>query len=160
MVDPYSKFYTVSTVLFHKYGESNVSDTNYMSHLSMFVPSNDTVKLANVKTGHAQGIGIILCFIPNCHIIYLVVPVYYCQGHPSNTISSGALKFYVGLQMITYEPLEHCDFVDPQGRSWRSPYHNKNNLDCFQIVIFKVNPQRNRNVVVPTACALSKQNIS
>ena len=23
---------------------------------------------------------------------------------------------------VTYKPLEHCDFVDPQGRSWISPY--------------------------------------
>ena len=34
--------------------------------------------------GHTQGIGIILFHFPNCFIIYPVVPVYYCPGHPSN----------------------------------------------------------------------------
>ena len=91
----------------------------------MFVPTKATVKLANGKTGHDQGIGIILCLFPNCSIIYPVVQVYYCTGHPYSTISSYALKFYVGFQKVTSEPLEHCDFVDPQGCSWRSPYHNQ-----------------------------------
>ena len=67
-----------------------------MSHFSMFVPTKTTVKLANGSTVHAQGIGIILCSFTNCLIIYLVGQVYYCPGQPSNTISSGALKFYVG----------------------------------------------------------------
>ena len=62
----------------------------------MFSLTKATLKLANGNTGHAQGIGIILCRFPNCSIIYPVGPVYYCPGHPSNTISSGALKFYIG----------------------------------------------------------------
>ena len=62
----------------------------YLSQPSLFV------KLANGNMGHAQKIGIILCCFPNCSIIYPVGPVYYCPGHPSNTISSGALKFYIG----------------------------------------------------------------
>ena len=70
----------------HKDGEANVAVTNCMSHFSMFVPTKDTVILANVKTGHAQGIGVVLCRFPNCSIIYLVGPVYYCPGHPSSTI--------------------------------------------------------------------------
>ena len=78
VVAPPTKFYTVSTVLFHKYGGANVSVKNCMSHFSMFVPTNATVKLANGITGHAQGIGIILCLFPNCSIIYPVGPVYYC----------------------------------------------------------------------------------
>ena len=82
---------------------------------------------------HDQGIGIILCIFPKCSIIYPVGLVYYFPGHPYNTISSGALKFYVGFQQVTFEPLEHCDFVDPQGHSWRSPWHTGNNLDCIQI---------------------------
>ena len=40
------------------------------------------------------------------------------------------------------------------------PWVTQNNLDYIQIEIFKVNPQRNRNIVVPTICGLSKQNIS
>ena len=59
----------------------------------MFVPTEATVKLDDGNTVHAQGIVIILCLFPNCSIIYTVGTVYYCPGHPSNTISSGDLKF-------------------------------------------------------------------
>ena len=83
-----------------------------MSHFSMFVPTKATMKMADENTGHAQAIGIILCRFPNCSIIYPAVTVYYCTGHPSNTISSGDLKFYVGFQTVTSEPIEHCDFFD------------------------------------------------
>ena len=96
MFAPTSKFYTVFTVLFHKYVGANVEVKNCMSHFSMFAPTKDTVKLSNGNTGHAQGIGTIFCRFHNCSIIYPVGPVYYFTGHPSNTISSGALKFYVG----------------------------------------------------------------
>ena len=82
MVAPPSKFYTVSTVLFHKDGGANVAVTNCMSHFSMFVTTKATVKLANGNTGHAQGIGIILRRFPNCLTIYPVGTVYYCPGHP------------------------------------------------------------------------------
>ena len=102
VVAPTSKFYTVSTVFFHKYGGVNVSFTKCMSHVSMFVPTKATVKLANGNTGHAQVIGIILCRFHNCSIIYTLGPVYYFSGHPSNTISSGDLKFYFGYQKVTY----------------------------------------------------------
>ena len=122
MLAPLSKLYTVSTVLLHKYLGVNVAVTNCMSQFYMFVPTNTNVKLANVNTVHAQVIGIMLFHFTNCSIIYLVGPVYYCPGHPSNTISSCALKFYFGFINITSEPLEHCDFFEPQGRSWRSPY--------------------------------------
>ena len=87
----------------------------------MFPPTKATVKLANGNTGHAQVIGIMLCCFHSCPSIYLVGPVYYCPCHPSNTISSGAIKIYVGFQKVTSEPLEHCDFVDPQGPNWGSP---------------------------------------
>ena len=100
VVAPPSKFYTVSTVLFHKYGGTNVSVTKFMSHYSMFVPTKATLKMDNLNTGHAQVIGVILCRFTNCSIIYPVVPVYYCPGHSSNTISSGALKFYIGLKRL------------------------------------------------------------
>ena len=61
MVSPTSKFYIVSTMLFHKYGGATVAATNCMSQFSMFVPTKDTVKLDNGNTGYTQGIGIILC---------------------------------------------------------------------------------------------------
>ena len=96
MVASSSKIYTVYTVLFHKYGGANAAVKNCMSHFSMFFPTKATVKLANGNTGHAQGIGIILCCFNNCSIIYPFVTVYYFPGHPYNTIPSGELKFYVG----------------------------------------------------------------
>ena len=89
----------------------NVAVTNCMSHFYMFVQTKSDVKLANANMGHAQVISIVLCNFTNCTIIYPVVTVYYCPGNPSNTISSGDLKFYLGFKKVTYEHLEHCDFV-------------------------------------------------
>ena len=40
VVDPNSKFYTVSTVLFNKYVGANVAVTNCMTYFSMFVPDS------------------------------------------------------------------------------------------------------------------------
>ena len=85
-------------------------------------------------------------------------PVYYFTGHPYNTISLGALKFYVGFQKVTSEHIEHYYSVDPQGCSWRSPNQTQNNLDFIQIEIIKFNPHRDSNIVVLTVCALSKNN--
>ena len=79
-----------------------------MSHFSMFFPTKANVKLANGNTRDAQGIGIIPCRFPNFSIIYPVGPVNYCPGDPPNTISSGALKCYVGFQKVTSQPIEHC----------------------------------------------------
>ena len=86
LVNPYSKIYTISTVLFHKYGEPNVLVTNCMSHFSMFVPTKATVKLSNGNTVHAQVIGIILCCFSNYLIIYIVGPGGYFTGHLSVNI--------------------------------------------------------------------------
>ena len=124
----------------------------------MFVSTKTNVKLANENTGHSQLIGIILCCFPNCSIIYPVGPFYYCLDNPSNTILSDALIFYVGSKKVTSEPIEHCDFVDPEGCHWRSPYQTQNNLEFLKIDILKVNTQRNSDIVVPTVCDLSKQN--
>ena len=88
----------------------------------MFAPTKATVKSANGNTGYSQSIGIILYPFPNCPITYTVGPVYYCPGHPYNTISSSVLKCYVSFKKVTSEPLENCDFVYPQVHSWRSPY--------------------------------------
>ena len=67
-----------------------------MLHFSMFFPTKATVKISNRNTGHAKGIGVILCRFPNYLIIYPAGSVYYFLGYPSNTLSSGALKFYIG----------------------------------------------------------------
>ena len=147
-------------MLFYKYGGANVAVINCISQFSMFVSTKATVKLDNGNTRHAQGIGIILCRFSNYSIIYPVVPVYYFTGHLSNTISSGALKFYAGFQKFTSELFEHCDFVDSQGSSWSLIYQIQNNLDYIKIEIVKVNPNRDRNIFFPTFCGLSKQNLS
>ena len=133
---------------------------NFMSHFYMFVTTKATVKLANENMGHAQGIGISLCCLPNCSIIYPVGSVYYFPGHPSNTISSGALNLYIGFKKVTSETLEHCYFVYPQDIYWRSPYQTRNNLDYLQLEIVKINTHRDTNIVVPTVCGLSKQTLS
>ena len=123
----------------------------------MFVPTKAPVKFANGKTEHDQRIVIILCRFSNCLIIYPVGPVYYCPGHSSKTISSGALKFYIGLKKVTSEPIEHCDFVDPQGCSWRSPYQTHNNIKYLQLEIVNINPHIENILVVPTVYGISKQ---
>ena len=117
MVAPSSKLYTVSTVLFHEKRGANVAVTNCMSNFYMFVSTKATVKMANGNMGYDQGIGIILYLFPNSSIIYPVGTVYNCLVHPSNTISLGTLKFYGGFRKVTSEPLNHFDFVDPQGHS-------------------------------------------
>ena len=122
MVAPISKICRFSTLLFRKDLISDSVVTNGISQFSMFVPTKATAKLDNGNTVHVQEIGIILCRFSNYTIIYPVGPVYYCSVHPSNTISSGDLKFYFVSQKVTSEPIEHCDYVDPQGRSWRSSY--------------------------------------
>ena len=118
----------------------NVAVTGFIPHFFIFFPTKSGVKLANRIMGYAQVIGIILCHFTSCPNIYPVVPVYYCPGNLSNNISSGDLKYYLGFQNITSEHLEHCNFVHPQGSSWRSPHHNGKTLDYLQIKMFKFNP--------------------
>ena len=62
-----------------------------------------------------------------------MVPVHYCPDHLCSTISSGALKLYAGFQNFKSESLYHCECIDPQGRSWRSPYQYQKNIDHLQI---------------------------
>ena len=140
LVPPSSICYTVSVLLFRKYLGENIGVTNCMSHFSMVVPTKADVKFTNGNMDNSQEIGILLCHFPNCTIIYTVLPVYYCPGHPSNTISLGELKFHLGFQNITSEHIEHCDFVDPQGSSWRSPYQTGKTLDYIQINFVTINP--------------------
>ena len=103
VVAPPLNIYTVYTVLFYKDGGENVAVKNCISQFSMFLPTKSTWILAIGNTGHAQGIGVISCHFTNCLIIYEVVPVYYCQGQPSNTRSSGDLKLYIGCKKVTSE---------------------------------------------------------
>ena len=98
---PSLKIHTVSTVFFHKDVGANVAVKNCMSTFSMFVPTKAALKMANGNMGHAQGIGIILCRFSYSLVVYPVGPVYYFPGHPSSTISSGALKFYIGFKKLT-----------------------------------------------------------
>ena len=77
-----SKFYTVSTVLFHKYKGDNVGVTTYFSLFYVSVHTISNVKFYGVNKGYVQVIGIILCQFPHCPIIYPVGPVYHYIGHP------------------------------------------------------------------------------
>ena len=131
VIPPSSKFYIVYNVLFHKDGGAKFAATNVMSCFYIFVPTKVTIKLDNRNTGRAQWIGIVLCCFTNCPIICPVVPVCYFSDSPSNTISLGALKFYVGFQKVTSKPIEYCDFISTQGCSWILPYQTQNNLDCI-----------------------------
>ena len=85
-----------------------------MSHFYMFFSTKVNVKMANVNMGQHQGIMILLCCFPKFRIIYPVKQVCYFSSQPSNTISLGELKCYVGFKDITYKTLEQCDFVYPQ----------------------------------------------
>ena len=91
--------------------------------------------------------------------MYPVGTVWYCPVHPSNNISLGALKCYVGIQKSASEPLFHFNFVYPQDHSLRSPYRSQSNLDYLQIEFVKVNPQINKDILFLSVCGLSKQNI-
>ena len=47
MFAPHSELFTVSTVLFHKYGRENIGVANCLSRFSMSVPDKVKVKLSN-----------------------------------------------------------------------------------------------------------------
>ena len=74
MVAPPSKFYIVSTLLFHKYRGVNFEVMNCISLFSMFVLTKATVKLAKGNTAHAQTVGII-------YVIFLIIPLYIKWSH-------------------------------------------------------------------------------
>ena len=103
----------------------------------MFVPTKANLKSANWYTVHAQGIGIILCGFTNCTIIYLVESVYYCPGHPFNTVSLGLLKWNVGFQKVLSETLENFDFPSPSRLFLDIPLPESKILNYLQIVIFR-----------------------
>ena len=55
-----SHIYTFPSILFHKYGGTNVPVTNFISHVYMLVPTKSDVKLAKVNMRIVQVIEIIL----------------------------------------------------------------------------------------------------
>ena len=75
--------------------------------------------------------------------------VYYFRDHPYNNISSGPLKFYIGFQKVVYRSIENCDFVDPQGRYWISPYHTKTNLDYIKNKKIQGQPSQRQEYFCP-----------
>ena len=60
-----SNFYTVSTMLFHKYVVSNDGVMNWMLQFFMFISTKASMRLSNVNMVHAWGIRNILCFYLN-----------------------------------------------------------------------------------------------
>ena len=67
-------------------------------------------------------------------------------------------SFIMVFKMLHMNFFVHCDFVDPQHCSWRSPYHTHNN-HYLQLEIFNINPQRDNNIVVPTINILTKHTL-
>ena len=116
---------------------------------TVLIPIKATVRINNGNIVHAQVIMIISCYFTNFSDIYLVGEVHYFPGSRFNTISSGALNFHVGFQKVTSEHLEYCDYVDTEVCSCILPYQTKIYIDYLYIDIFKGNPQRKRNIVVP-----------
>ena len=147
VVNNSSKCYTSSTVFFHKDEGYNVVVTN-LSHIFLCLSHPNPKEL-----------GLFYVIFQNFPIIYPVVPVYYLPGHPSNTISQGDLKMFIGFQKVTSEPLEHCNFMHLQSCSWRRPYRAQKILDYLHIEVVRVNPTRNKDIVIPTICGLSEHNI-
>ena len=124
-------------MLFHTDVVADVAVTNCMSHFSFFFLTKATIKIDNGNTVHSQDIRKFLYSFPNCSIICTGGPVYYFPGHPSNTISSVSLKFYVGFQKVVSDPLEYCDFVGPQGCSLISPIRLKTINSLFKYKLQK-----------------------
>ena len=122
VVSPSSKLYKVYTMFFHRNRGAKFGITNCRSQFSKLVQTNSNVKLTNGIMGHAQVTEIILCSFNNCSIIYPVVPVYYFIGDPSNNISLCTLKWYVGFQKDTPEPLEFSYPVISRSATWMNRF--------------------------------------
>ena len=158
VVAPTSKFYTVSTVLFHKYGGANFAFTNGMLYFYMFVPTKATLKLANGSTGHAQGIDIILRHFPKCSIIYIhlgqfiifqvTLPTLYHQV-PSS--------FILILKMIHLNLLKIVTLLTLKVVLGDQHTRLTTIFDYLHLEIVKINPYRDNNIVVPTVYGISKQ---
>ena len=70
------------------------------------------------------------------------------------------LKRYVGSKNVTLEPIEYCDFLDPQGWSWTSEYTTQNNLYYIHINVVNFKPYCSKESVTPTVCCISNQTLS
>ena len=66
---PSLKSYTVSTMLFQKYGGENIGVANYLSGFLLLLLDRVNIKLNDGNMGHIQGIGIILSQYSNCQKI-------------------------------------------------------------------------------------------
>ena len=98
-------------VLSNKIVGANVTVTNCMSRLYMFVPTKATVKLYNRNTGHTQRIGVILCCFPNYSLIYPVVPVFIVQvtlPTPSHQVPS---NFMLAFKRLNLKLLNIVNFL-------------------------------------------------
>ena len=146
-------------MLFHKDGGENFSHKLHVT-ISMFVTTKAIVKLANENTGHAKIIGIVLCHFTNSSIIYPVGLVYYFPGHPYNTISSGSLKCYVFFQRLHLNPLNILTLFTLEVIIGYHYAVLKTIPTIFKSKKFKVNPQRDRNILVLTLCSLKKKSLS
>ena len=82
-----------------------------MSHFNMCVLTKANLKLYDGNMGHDLVIGIVLCYLTNRPIIYTSGQFYLCLDHPSNKISLGALKCYVGFKKYNYEPFNIVIFL-------------------------------------------------
>ena len=87
---------------------------------------------------------------------------YYISSRTSLILSRSPFQHYIirwpqvlsGFKKVTSETIGHCDFVGPQGRSWRSPYQTHNNIEYLQLEIVNINPHIDKNIVVPTVIGL------
>ena len=143
-------------MLFHKYGGTNVAATNFMSYFSTFVLTKATVKLANGNTGYSQGIRIILCCFPNFSIKYPVGPVYYCPftlPTPSHKVPSNLMLIFKRLHLNLLNIVTVLKLKVVLGDH---PTKLKTIYTIFILKFVKANPQRNRDIFVPTILALSK----
>ena len=157
---PSSTFYTVYVMLFHKYRGANFSVKNCMPHFSMFVPTKATVKFLMETQDMPKEMRLFYVILLTVSLYiwwYQFIIVQVTLPTPSHQVPSNFMRVFKRLHLNL---LNIVNFVDPQGRSWRSPYQTQKNYNIFKNKFVKVNPQRNRNVFVPTVCTISKQNLS
>ena len=106
------------------------------------------MKLSGGNKSQSYGIVfIIFQFIIFPHV-YPIGPVYYCPRHSTKTISPGQIDFF-GLNKLTYEPLEHCNFIYTQCHALKSLYITQNNIDFLSLELVKITPKdRNYSTIL------------
>ena len=125
----------------------------------MFVPTKQNVKLSYKSTGHAQGIGIILCHFPNCTIIYSMGPVYYCPVQPSNILSLGTLKYMLNFKRLQLNLVNVLTLFTFKVVLGDHPTRLKTIQTILKSKFVKVNYRRKPIFLVPTVSALSEINL-